>query len=533
VILIASLVIVTLLTFGDYGVSNDEGLQQHYGELIIAYYASGFADQSVFHFENLLYYGGLFDVVAVLIGHVVPADPYGIRHLLCAIIVIGGIAATCATARLVAGPRAGAIASLALAVCGPWYGGMFNHTKDIPLAAAMIGATYFLIRGAREAPRPGWGNLLGFGLLTGAALGLRVHGLLLVVYAACAMLIWTPRPISGAIRDRARFIGVAALRFVPALVVAYLIMIAAWPWAALDLLNPLRALIVFEHFNYPVRTIVSGQVYEMAAVPRWYVPLYLAVKLHFAILLGASTAVLIAVWSRIGHWDHAHRWRRETLFVGLTVVLPLFCQVAMRGPAYTGLRHFLFVVPPLAVLAGIGLDALLDLLAVRHRIISRAAMAALGVVFVWYATVLARLHPDEYLFFNPLVGGLKGASGRYETDYWVNTLPEAVSALEQFLARTDRSFAASPWLRYSIAVCGQRVQFEEEAHPGLEWTSDWKHADFFIAPTHMECDEALDGTVVAKIERLGVTIGVVKDLRGSNRPAVANARLPVDLPVIP
>jgi len=28
---------------------------------------------------------------------------------------------------------------------------MFNHTKDIPFAAAMMGATYFLLRGARRS----------------------------------------------------------------------------------------------------------------------------------------------------------------------------------------------------------------------------------------------------------------------------------------------------------------------------------------------------------------------------------------------
>ena len=40
-------------------------MQQHYGELIIAYYTSGFTDQGVFSFQNLYLYGGLFDIIAV------------------------------------------------------------------------------------------------------------------------------------------------------------------------------------------------------------------------------------------------------------------------------------------------------------------------------------------------------------------------------------------------------------------------------------------------------------------------------------
>jgi hypothetical protein len=38
------------------------GLPHHYGELIIAHYNSGFTDRSVFGFDNLYLYGGLFDV---------------------------------------------------------------------------------------------------------------------------------------------------------------------------------------------------------------------------------------------------------------------------------------------------------------------------------------------------------------------------------------------------------------------------------------------------------------------------------------
>ena len=62
----------------------------------------------------------------------------------------------------------------------------------------------------------------------------------------------------------------SSLRLLPALVLAYVIMIAAWPWAGLAPLNPLRAMFEFDDFNYPIRTLLSGRVYTMADVPRWY-----------------------------------------------------------------------------------------------------------------------------------------------------------------------------------------------------------------------------------------------------------------------
>src|SRR5690348_15787268 len=75
VALLAALVALALWTFRDYAISNDEAVQHHYGELILNYYASGFKDQGVFHFENLYLYGGLFDIIAVSLSHLIPIDP--------------------------------------------------------------------------------------------------------------------------------------------------------------------------------------------------------------------------------------------------------------------------------------------------------------------------------------------------------------------------------------------------------------------------------------------------------------------------
>ena len=152
VALLAALAVLAAWTFKDYAISNDEGVQHHYGELIVAYYASGLSEQSVFGFLNLYLYGGLFDTVAVLLSRLVPIDPYDLRHILCALIGIGGIGAAAATARR-RRSAAALIAAAGLACGGAWYGAMFNHTKDIPFAAAMTGATLFLIRIARACPR--------------------------------------------------------------------------------------------------------------------------------------------------------------------------------------------------------------------------------------------------------------------------------------------------------------------------------------------------------------------------------------------
>jgi hypothetical protein len=268
--------------------------------------------------------------------------------------------------------------------------------------------------------------------------------------------------------------------------------------------------------------MVDGHVYYMADVPRWYIPTYMAIKLTLLLLIGAAFALARALWPRSEGPIANAPWRKETALVALAAFFPLICDVAAGGPAFTGMRHFLFTVPPIAVLAGLGLHGLLARVQARRPMVAAFALTLVLVDLGWNASTLYRLHPDEYLYFNPLVGGLAGASRRYDTDYWVNIMPEAVTDLEHFLDRTETGAAKTgPRHRYLVAVCGERLPFEKEADARLQWTRDASRAEFFIAPTHMNCDRALEGKVVATIERMGVLIGVVKDRRAVIRRSVA------------
>ena len=118
---------------------------------------------------------------------------------------------------------------------------------------------------------------------------------------------------------------------------------------------------------------------------------------------------------------------------------------------------------------------------------------------------------------------LQGADGRYATDYWVNTMPEAVDALEGIRRATNgttgRAAAALQRrdLRRAPAVRARRQR------RGCTGPTTWEEADFFISPTHMKCDSMLEGKMIATVERLGVVIGVVKDRR-ARRSGIAAAR---------
>ena len=131
-----------------------------------------------------------------------------------------------------------------------------------------------------------------------------------------AIALHLPQPVTAA--TAARFLAGSLLLFLPAFALGYLIMIAAWPWAALSLFNPVRALFAFAHFHYPIKTLLFGETYLMADVPRWYVPVYLAIKLPLAVWFGAALGVADGVRAGIGRMSAS----RETAFIAFTAAVP-------------------------------------------------------------------------------------------------------------------------------------------------------------------------------------------------------------------
>src|SRR4051812_49703291 len=53
-----------VLTFRDYGLGWDDYTHSQYGDLLLALYGSGFADDRALNFVNLYKYGGGFDMAA-------------------------------------------------------------------------------------------------------------------------------------------------------------------------------------------------------------------------------------------------------------------------------------------------------------------------------------------------------------------------------------------------------------------------------------------------------------------------------------
>ena len=480
------LAILVAATFSHYGNGFDAEVQDVYGRQIVSWYATFGRDHSALTYLDLYYYGGLFDTLAALVNLASPWPHWATRHLLEALFGLIGLAGSWRLARRLGGPAAGFAALACLALMPSYYGMMFINPKDIPFAALMIWSVYLVTRLVEEAPKPSWRLVAWFGLVAGLTLGVRIGGVLVFVYLALAVLA-TPG-------NRLAF----AVRVAPALPLAWAVMLPFWPWALVSpILHPWEAFRHFSAMNGNIGTLFFGRMVGHAYHPPFYLPVYMAVKLPDLVL------ALLAAGLGIGLVKLRHGIPARLVPLLLAALFPLAYTVATNPQLYDAERHFLFVLPALAVLAGLAAAHL-----ARHR--WRPAFAAAAIFLgAWQVAQMAELHPYEYAFFNDLVGGTRNAAGLFETEYWGASLAEATDDLSHYLAlhHLDR---ATPW---RVAVCGKPSQMGDENDPHIQATTDWQHADFFVATTRGACDRRLPGRDIGEVERDGVPFAIVKDLR--------------------
>jgi hypothetical protein len=186
IVALVALAAIAAATFRDYGLGWDDYTHAQYGDLLLALYASGFADRRAFGFVNLYMYGGGFDMLAALAAKILPFTLFETRRLIGAAVGLVGIIATWRIGRRIGGPVAGLIALLLIAACPLYYGQMFMNPKDAPFAVTMALLLLGLVRAFADYPRPAAPTIVLFGIGLGLTIGTRIIGGMAALYAAAA-----------------------------------------------------------------------------------------------------------------------------------------------------------------------------------------------------------------------------------------------------------------------------------------------------------------------------------------------------------
>lgn len=519
--LLGVIALILIITVRDYGFTYDEPPHLRYGDSILEFYASGFRERR----SLITSYVGGFDVLAALLRRISPLDEYVTNHVLCIFVAQCGLLGAWKLGRLLGGPLGGLCSLLMLVLTPVYYSHQFNNPKDVPFAAGYIWGLYFIAkllvahaRGQVEFLQLFTSRtyFLRLGLTFGLGMSVRVGGALLIGYLALALVAvgferWrsVPRPQPLGLKRVATKVGLACG-------VAWALLVVFWPRALLSpLQGPAAAAKSVSHYrNFNSPTLLRGELVPSQDVPWDYMPTYFLVQLpEFTLLV---FALALAFWG-VRSWRNLRAKQGLPLGVLLVVaaaLLPPTYAIVRGSTLYDGLRHFLFIIPPIAVVCGVTFAGWVDDLAQRGKSWA-LALGVVGALFVVDQTVaLAALHPYQHVFFNRMSGGTKSAVKRYETEYYGALYQELGEKLAQKLwaDQPDEYLNRS----YRVAICGSNLFLTKNMPLNFRYQSMGQadNADLFATYPRDRCLERFTGKPkVLEIQRRGATLGVVRELK--------------------
>ncbi len=436
-----SIVIVFLFLFmpsisQNYGISGDEWIQNQYGKEVYNYFANG--DSTAYtetkrqqNYDAIIYYSGGYELLLVTVAKWFPqVFEYDVRHFINSIVGCLLFLFTGLFAKRLAGWRVGFIALIFIAASPRIFGELFNNSKDIPFALGVIFSLYHMVPFLKNLPKPSWRSVILIALGVGFTLSVRFGGFLLIAYLGLFGLIsYVLKVYKGEIKEFFnKDFSDLIFKGVIITVVAYAIGVATWPWAMQDpISNPMLSMEKMTNFPITVSVLFNGEMIN-SGMPPWNYTLLWIFKTSPEIVLLGFLLSLVLIFNLAKYFKTPFVY-----FLLFATIFPVAYAVYKGSGLYDGWRHFLFVYPTMVILGAMVYGYLLD--KIKNNAAKFALGGALGIGVLLPVQKIVAYHPNQYVYFNHLSGGLKGNYKKFETDYYMHSARECFFTLaekEQF-----------------------------------------------------------------------------------------------------
>ena len=374
-----------------------------------------------------MYYGQSFDnIVTVLINWFGIEDVYGFRHIMSSVAGWLTIMVTAFFAVWISGYRMAVFTILIFAVTPVFIGHSLNNLKDIPFALGYISSTFLILKFLYSKKR---NPLLIVVLLTlslAFTISIRAAGAVVILYMFIFFLISILHKYYSTGNINLNELNYKLLLLILISFTSYFLSILLWPYALQDpLRNLLKAYTVMADFPDTFRQIFEGKAEWSDFMPWYYLPKSMLITIPLVVLGGIGLFLLFAKRFFTG---------RNGLFFSLlifTVLFPVFFAVIRNSNLYSSWRQFLFIYPAIVLIAASGFNSLYENITKKYF-----------KLIITIILLLIAIHPVKYminnplycyLYYNQIVGGLKGAYGNYETDYYYISQTEASEWLIDYL----------------------------------------------------------------------------------------------------
>ena len=480
---LALLLLLFMLKGGrDAGISGDEYLHYDQSVSVYNYFASLGKDTSALNTPNthLKYYGQSFDnLTTLLIRWFKIDDIFLFRHLSCSVAGWLTILMTALFAIWLEGYFAGILVILLFALSPTFLGHAQNNLKDIPFALSYIAAIFFTLKFFFDKNQPKIYTAILLTVSIAFSISIRSGGLILICYLFLFLILFNyykylNNNIFDWISTRKQL-----LRIVLISVVALILSLILWPYGQQNPFHHiLKSYQVMSQFPTTIRQLFDGKMEWSDLMPWYYLPKYMVITIPLVVITGVVAFIVLA--GKIILRENLLKYG----FVLFSILFPIVFVIYEKSNLYGSWRHFLFVYPSIILLSAIGFYKLFNYF--KKKNITIAVIIITSGLGIHPLKFMIQNHPYYYLYYNQVVGGLNGAYGNYETDYYYHTIRQGSEWLNNYLEsnkqtgeiRIASNFSVSWYFRNHPNIQTTYSQYDQRSQ------SDWDYmivANCYIA----------------------------------------------------
>lgn len=422
----------------DAGLSGDDQKHYQHAAKVFRYFAEDDTAALNDPVNKLNFYGQSFDFFTYLMIRLfgLEDNPYEARHVMIALSGAAAILFTGLFVKLFSGYAGGLLAMVFMFLSPRFLGHAFNNPMDIPFALGNIFTLYHLVLFLKKLPRISARSAIWIAVGIGWTNGIRIGGLLLIPYlimfAGLYLLIhkW-PWKFFSAGWWKFALRGMGALLLIS--LAGYLLSLLTWPYALQDVINhPIKAFKVMTDIQVSIRVLYDGMIQWSDNLPWHYIPKNMIFTIPVVVLLGWLLSSL--TW----FLDRKEGNGFFYFMLWFTLLFPVVFVIYRESNVYGGWRHMLFVYPSMVALSAMAFSSLIG--KIKTKGIRYAVIGLLVAGLFLPARHIVRNHPNTYIYFNELSGGINTTAGRFETDYYTNSLkPASDHFIEAILPQLEGS----------------------------------------------------------------------------------------------
>jgi len=362
-------------------------------------------------------YGSSFDTFTTVLGHILGVDDImDFRHWWNAVFgILTVVFGALIVRRLTKGSWMWATFGLIILFFVPrFFGESLNNPKDVPFALGYVMSIYYALKFFSSFPNVRWSTFLGLVLGTALGISIRIGGILSIAIIALYMALKYIQSIGLSqfitLKWKNAFTWIKWVAVFGLL--SYLIGVYVWPYgwkAPID--NPMKALDAFTNYQVSLRQLFEGKLFDSDNLPPHYLTKYIWITLPIGVIGGLFIYLILSLVKR-------KEFTLEEFLIVFTAVFPIFYIYIQHSSVYGGLRHVLFTLPSFVIIGVLGFYKLQNMLKLKLPIAGIVAV----LVALLPGSFIAKNTNLSYVYFNELAGGVEGAYGEYEMDYYLASL---------------------------------------------------------------------------------------------------------------